>query len=173
VVPLNTEVSFVPMVSINEHELSFLPKETKKLSDVYKGYTYFRDNDVILAKVTPCFENGKSGVAKNLVNGIGFGSSEFIVFRPNDRVLPELIYYAISNQKFIKEGAQHMTGTGGLKRVTRDFVESYQIPLPPMEEQRKIVAAIEAERRTLISLKELIENHQLKIDEKLKELWGD
>ena len=84
-----------------------------------------------------------------------------------------MVYYAISTPKFIKEGAQHMTGTGGLKRVTRDFVEAYQIPLPPIEQQRIIVANIEAERKTLDALKELILGHEKKIEGKIAELWGN
>lgn len=171
--PPSTEVSFVPMECVNEHELLFVPKEDRKLGDVYKGYTYFKEGDVILAKVTPCFENGKSGVARNLTNGIGFGSSEFFVIRPNDRILPEIIYYAISAPNFIKEGSQHMTGTGGLKRLPREFLESYQIFLPSIEEQEEIVATVEAERRTLAALKELIKSYEMKIDEKFRELWSN
>ena len=68
----STEVSFVPMADLGEHRMSFISQETRKLEEVYKGYTYFRDNDVLVAKVTPCFENGKAGIAKNLTNGIGF-----------------------------------------------------------------------------------------------------
>src|SRR5687768_8712810 len=73
------DVSFLPMADLNENKLSFNPKQIQKIENVFQGYTYFKDGDVLLAKVTPCFENGKAGVAKSLVNGIGFGSSEFIV----------------------------------------------------------------------------------------------
>lgn len=77
--PHSTEVSFVPMQDLSQNCIAFFPKEKRLLGEVLKGaYTYFRDNDVIVAKVTPCFENGKAGLASNLVNGIGFGSSEFM-----------------------------------------------------------------------------------------------
>ena len=74
--------------------MAFQSREEKQLSEVAASYTYFEDNDVLLAKVTPCFENGKAGIARGLLNGIGFGSSEFYVLRPGERVLPEWIYSA-------------------------------------------------------------------------------
>uniref|UniRef100_UPI0023EF9398 N-6 DNA methylase n=1 Tax=Metallibacterium scheffleri TaxID=993689 RepID=UPI0023EF9398 len=83
-----TRVSFVPMADLNEHRISFQPSDEKQLSEVSASYTYFEDNDVLLAKVTPCFENGKAGIARGLLNGIGFGSSEFYVLRSKGQVLP-------------------------------------------------------------------------------------
>ncbi len=83
----DTEVSFVPMADMNENQIDFFVNQIKPLYEVFKGYTYFKEDDVLLAKVTPCFENGKAGVAKNLTNGIGFGSSEYYIFRPNNRIL--------------------------------------------------------------------------------------
>ena len=82
-------VSFVPMADLNENCMKFQPKEEKRLSEVSASYTYFEDKDVLLAKVTPCFENGKAGIAHGLINGIGFGSSEFYVLRCSQQVLPE------------------------------------------------------------------------------------
>jgi len=86
-------VSFVPMADLNEHCITFQPSEEKRLSEVSASYTYFEDNDVLLAKVTPCFENGKAGIARCLLNSLGFGSSEFYVLRPTSSVLPEWIYF--------------------------------------------------------------------------------
>ena len=77
----DTHVSFVPMTEINEHRIAFQPSAEKLLSEVNTSHTYFEDEDVLLAKVTPCFENGKAGIARGLVNGVGFGSSEFYVLR--------------------------------------------------------------------------------------------
>ena len=77
----DTSVSFVPMADVAEHRIAFKPKKEKILSEVAPSYTYFAENDVLLAKVTPCFENGKAGIARGLVNGIAFGSSEFFVMR--------------------------------------------------------------------------------------------
>ena len=76
----NDLVSFVPMKVLGENKKSFSVEENKKLSEVSSSYTYFKNNDVLLAKITPCFENGKLGIAKDLTNGIGFGSSEYIVY---------------------------------------------------------------------------------------------
>lgn len=167
-----TEVSFVPMADLSETDMFFTPKEIKKLSDVSGGYTYFAENDVILAKVTPCFENGKSGVARGLKNKIGFGSSEFIVFRASKKILPELIYHFISSNKFRSAGKIQMTGTGGLQRLPTNFVKAFQIPLPPLETQKQIVAEIEAEQKSVEACRELIVKHEAKIAERIGEVWG-
>ena len=89
----DTRVSFVPMAALNEHRIAFQPSDEKLLSEVSASYTYFEDNDVLLAKVTPCFENGKAGIARGLLNGIGFGSSEYYVLRSTPQVLPEWVYF--------------------------------------------------------------------------------
>jgi type I restriction enzyme M protein len=94
----DTRVSFVPMADLKECCMAFQTREEKQLSEVTASYTYFEDNDVLLAKVTPCFENGKAGIARDLVNGIGFGSSEFYVLRSNGQVLPEWLYFCVTHQ---------------------------------------------------------------------------
>ncbi|MDD3704669.1 MAG: N-6 DNA methylase [Clostridiaceae bacterium] len=170
----DTEVSFVPMADINEHEMLFSPKEVKSLSEVYTGYTYFKENDVLLAKVTPCFENGKAGIARNLRNGIGFGSSEFYVLRalPNN-VLPEIIYYMINSFNFLLEGKDNMTGTGGLQRLTKDFVLNYSIHLPDIASQHRIVSQINEEMAIVEQNKRLTEIFEQKIKNKISEVWGE
>lgn len=168
------DVSFAPMAVISDTGMYFSAQEKKPLKEVYTGYTYFRDNDVLLAKVTPCFENGKSGLAKNLENGIGFGSSEFFVLRANpDRVLPEYIYYIINSNRFISEGTPQMTGTGGLRRLTKDFVLNYPVSLPPLDDQRKIVNQTEEEIAIVEQNKRLIEIFEKKINDKISEVWGE
>ncbi len=139
----NLEVSFVPMAIVKEHESSFIPEETKKLNEVYKGYTYFKNNDVLLAKVTPCFENGKSGIAKKLKNGIGFGSSEYHVIRPSQKLLGELVYFIISDNSFLISGKKQMSGTGGLKRLPKEYITNKKIPLPPLSLQQKFAKIVE------------------------------
>jgi type I restriction enzyme M protein len=171
--PKNTEVSFVPMESLNEHQISFVPKESRLLKDVYKGYTYFKNEDVLLAKVTPCFENGKSGIAKILTNGIGFGTTELIVLRQTDKIRPEWIYYFISSHEFLTQGKNHMSGTGGLQRLSKHFVQNYQIPLPPLKEQLEIISDMEAEQQSVEAAKKLIELHERKIKNKIAEIWGE
>jgi type I restriction enzyme S subunit len=95
-----------------------VPVQTRPLTEVSSSYTYFADGDVLLAKITPCFENGKLGIASNLNNGVGFGSSEYIVFRPMQAVLPEWLYYFLAREEFRAEGAQRMSGAVGHKRVS-------------------------------------------------------
>ncbi|HVS54157.1 MAG TPA: N-6 DNA methylase [Opitutaceae bacterium] len=138
----DTPVSFVPMERLSTDRPSFTGAHERPIGEVLAGYTYFRDGDVLLAKITPCFENGKAGIARNLRNGIGFGSSEFYVFRCSEKVVPEYLYYLITRPAFREEGEQNMSGTGGQQRVTREFIENYEIPLPQIDEQRQIVARI-------------------------------
>ena len=171
---INGDVSFVPMAVVSESDMYFSTSEERPLKDVYTGYTYFRDQDVLLAKVTPCFENGKSGLAKNLKNGIGFGSSEFFVLRAKlDKVLPEYIYYVINSNRFIAQGTPQMTGTGGLRRLTKDFVLNYPVSLPPLEEQRRIVSQTEEEIAVVEQNKRLISLFEQKIKDKIADVWGE
>lgn len=156
----DTQVSFVPMADINENQMTFRAKEKKRLSDVSASYTYFENNDVLMAKVTPCFENGKAGIARNLVNGVGFGSSEFYVFRSGDKVLPEYVYFCIIHPFFRNAAIAQMTGTGGLQRVPRAFVEDFEIPLPPIEIQKEIVAEIEGYQKVIDGARAVLENYR-------------
>jgi type I restriction enzyme S subunit len=122
---------------------TFASTQSKPLSDVAGSDTYFADGDVLLAKITPCFENGKLGIASELTNGVGFGSSEYIVFRPDESLNNEWLYYYLSRESFREEGAAVMSGACGHKRVPKDFIESYPIPVPPLEEQRRIVGLLD------------------------------
>jgi type I restriction enzyme S subunit len=115
----------------------------RSLASVVGSYTYFAEGDVLLAKITPCFENGKLGIAAGLSNGIGFGSSEFIVFRPCANLDKEYLYYYLSRADFRSEGAVRMGGAVGQQRVPKEFIETYPILLPPVPEQRRIVAILD------------------------------
>ena len=137
------EVSFAPMKDLGIGEKFLRSHQSRTLSDVSGSYTYFADGDVLLAKITPCFENGKLGIARGLKNGIGFGSSEFIVMRPAPELEAEFLYYYLARTKFLEEGARHMSGAVGHKRVTKEFIESYQIPLPSLQEQRRLVTLLD------------------------------
>lgn len=137
------EVSFAPMEDLGIGEKYLQPRRTRRLGEVSGSYTYFADGDVLLAKITPCFENGKLGVARGLTNGIGFGSSEYIVLRPGAALDAQFLYYYLSQPAFKEEGARSMTGAVGHKRVTKEFVEGSSIPLPPLPEQRRLVAIID------------------------------
>lgn len=137
-------VSFVPMSYLSTNKKYFSSPETKTLEKAYSGYVYFENNDVILAKITPCFENGKLGIAKDLVNGIGFGSSEYVVYRVKNYLIPEFLYYYLNQESFRKVGKSLMTGAVGHKRIPKEFYEQYKIPIPPLAEQLQIVALLDA-----------------------------
>ena len=102
------QVSFLPMADLEEFGYYSLPKQDRALFEVYKSYTYFKENDLLIAKITPCFENGKMGIAKNLTNMVGFGSSEYHVLTPNKKISVEYLYYFFC-QGFIRErGIKHL-----------------------------------------------------------------
>jgi type I restriction enzyme M protein len=164
-------VSFIPMATLNEHNESFSPYETRELQNVYAGYTYFKENDVLLAKVTPCFENGKAGIARDLVNKIGFGSSEFFVLRSQGKAYPYWIYLQLMDPVFKQRGKESMTGTGGLQRVPKDFISNYKVPLPTLQGQEEIIRRIEGERKIISGNKELIVMYELKIENEISKLW--
>jgi len=158
--PPETQVSFVPMADLAENRMTFRPTQTKRIREVGASYTYFADGDVLLAKVTPCFENGKAGVARNLANGVGFGSSEFYILRPNGKVLPEFLYFCVMHSHFREPAITQMTGTGGLQRVPKAYVANFQIPLPPLEVQREIVAEIEGYQKVIDGARAVLDNYR-------------
>jgi type I restriction enzyme S subunit len=135
----DARVSFLPMEDMGINEKLVRPTQVKQFSAVQGSYTYFADGDVLLAKITPCFENGKFGIADGLTNGVGFGSSEYMVFRPGKEITKEWVYYYLSQESFRVEGAARMSGAVGHKRVSKEFIENYPIPVPPLHEQRRIV----------------------------------
>ena len=156
----DTLVSFVPMVDLNENRMLFQPMQEKLLAEVSGSYTYFADDDVLLARVTPCFENGKAGIARGLLNGIGFGSSEFIVLRCGDGILPEWMYFCVTHPLFRNWAVHQMTGTGGLQRVPRSSVAGFQVPLPPLEVQREIVAEIAGYQKVIDGARAVVYNYR-------------
>ena len=137
------EVSFLPMEDLNIRERNTIPHKSRALSEVHGSYTFFAEGDVLLAKVTPCFENGKMGIASNLLNGVGFGSSEYIVFRTTKSMINSYLFYVLMSSRFISGGKKQMLGACGLKRLSKEYVESFQIPLPPLSVQKEIVARLD------------------------------
>jgi type I restriction enzyme S subunit len=119
-----------------------LPEE-RPYGEVRKGYTAFAEGDVIFAKITPCMENGKCTVARGLTNGLGFGSTEFHVLRPRELVLPDYLFHFLRQPCFRDSAAGHLTGNVGQQRLPASFLESAELPLPPLPEQRCIVAKVE------------------------------
>lgn len=136
-IPEDTLVSFIPMEAVNFDKNLTLTEE-RNLDEVYKGYTYFKNGDVVLAKITPCFENGKSAIAQNLTNGIAFGTTELHVLRSQDSINNHFLYYLIKSDSFMKIGESEMYGAGGQKRVPEEFIKNFLIGLPPYYEQTAI-----------------------------------
>ena len=134
--PEDIEVSFYPMEAVGFGKL--YEGERKVLKDVASGFTYFRDDDVLIAKITPSFENGKGALATRLINSIGFGTTELHVIRPLDGLDKEYFFYLTYSHEFRHPGEGMMDGTAGQKRIPSDFLTDYRIALPPLSEQTAI-----------------------------------
>ena len=146
-----TEVSFVPMEAVGENgglDLSL----TKEISDVGGGYTYFSDGDVVVAKITPCFENGKGSLAGELVNGIAFGTTELHVMRCRPELDQQFAFYLTLTDAFRRLGEAEMYGAGGQKRVPESFITNLKHPIPPSHEQRAIAAFLDRETARIDAL---------------------
>lgn len=138
----NELVTFVPMPAVDADAGAITSPQERRFSDVRKGFTAFRNRDVIMAKITPCMENGKAAIASGLTNGLGFGSTEFHVLRSTGAVLPEFVYFFIRQGSFRRAAESEMTGSVGQKRVPVAFLRFAEIPLPPLAEQKRIVAKV-------------------------------
>ncbi|WP_153163722.1 restriction endonuclease subunit S [Zoogloea sp. 1C4] len=132
-------VSFIPMAAIDETAGSIANQQSRPFREVRKGYTSFREGDVLFAKITPCMENGKAAIAKDLIGGCGFGSTEFHVLRPGSEVMAEWLFYFIRQPEFRAQAKLNFSGTAGQQRVPTTFMSAAAIPLPPLPEQRRIV----------------------------------
>jgi type I restriction enzyme S subunit len=133
-------VTFLPMEDLGILNRNIVPTKERELKEVHGSYTYFAENDVLLAKITPCFENGKLGIARNLTNGIGFGSSEYVVFRCIGDIVADYLYYFLSRSRFRVEGKKLMSGAVGHKRVSKDYISDCKIPYPKKSMQRNIIS---------------------------------
>lgn len=145
------EVSFVPMDAVGER--GGLSLDTKKhLADVTAGYTYFRDGDVLIAKITPCFENGKGALAGGLTNGIAFGTTELHVLRAHGSLDRQFAFYVTLSDSFRRLGEADMYGAGGQKRISESFVRNFPLALPSSTEQRAIAAFLDRETARIDAL---------------------
>jgi type I restriction enzyme S subunit len=136
-------VSFVPMAAVCEHTGSIVSSDIRPFGQVSKGFPIFAENDVLFAKITPCMENGKAAIARNLENGTGAGSTEFFVLRPTSRILSEYVFHFIRRTSFRATCKANFTGSAGQQRVPKSFLEKVAIPLPPLNEQRRIVGLLD------------------------------
>lgn len=137
-------VVFLPMEKVSE-EGDISQDVRRKTSDVISGFTYFERDDVIVAKITPCFENGKGALLSNLETDYGFGSTEFHTIRAAETVTKEFIYYITKSERFMTFGEAFMSGAAGQKRVPTSFLKEFKIGVPEIEEQKTIVDHIKTE----------------------------
>jgi type I restriction enzyme, S subunit len=154
-IPEDQICSFLPMSGVSDILGKITQLQEREYSKVKKGYTFFLNKDILFAKITPCMENGKTAIADNLINGFGFGSTEFHVLRAREEVNEKLIYHLVRSKKFRFEAKNAMTGAVGQQRVPKKFIEDYSFPLPPKSEQDEIVRIL---------------NTTLKSEEKVNEL---
>lgn len=147
---MSAKCSFVPMEKLKFNSLVL--DEKKVIKDVYDGYTYFENEDILIAKVTPCFENKNTAIAQNLINGIGFGSSEIYVLRVNDKASNRYLFYRLQEAVFISVATAAMTGAGGLRRVPAETINTYSIAIPEIEEQTQIANFLDFETAQIDTL---------------------
>ena len=166
------EVSFVSMPSVSEKgEID--PSDIRKYEVVKKGFTYFAENDVLFAKITPCMENGKGAVAKGLMNGIGFGSTEFHVLRPIEGLSNSYWIYVITSFKtFRRDAKANMTGSAGQRRTPASFLESYEVSLPPIELQNQFAAFVAQVDKSKFAVQKSLEKTKLLFDSLMQEYFG-
>ncbi|MCB0056578.1 MAG: restriction endonuclease subunit S, partial [Caldilineaceae bacterium] len=136
------EVDFFPMAAVDAEKTVARASERRALQQVSKGFTSFRNGDVLLAKITPCFENGKISQA-SVTTPVAFGSTEFHVVRCGEKLDGRYLVHFLRRQEVREDGERKMTGSGGQRRVPKHFIESLEIPLPPPAEQRRIAAILD------------------------------
>ncbi|WP_318518835.1 restriction endonuclease subunit S [Photobacterium leiognathi] len=147
---MSDKCTFLPMEKLKLNSITL--DEIRTVKDVYDGYTYFKNGDVLIAKVTPCFENKNMAIAAGLTNGIGFGSSEIYVLRPNDLINNRFLYYRLQEDNFMAVATGAMTGAGGLKRVPSETVNNFTIAIPTTNDQTQIAAFLDHETAKIDTL---------------------
>lgn len=148
----NDLAGFVPMDAISDR-LGIVEYTGERRIEECVGYTTFRDEDLLWAKITPCMENGKSAVVQGLTNGVGFGSTEFHVIRPrSSSVLPEYVHALLRMGRLRREAKRFFTGSSGHRRVDEDFLKKLVVPVPPVETQERLVQEIRKKRQQAIEL---------------------
>ncbi|MCG3163606.1 MAG: hypothetical protein JMDDDDMK_05045 [Acidobacteria bacterium] len=161
-------VTFVPMESVDGVTGIVVTPFERKFAQVKKGYTVFAEDDVIFAKITPCMQNGKHAIVRNLLKGVGFGSTEFHVIRAGERITPEWIHFFLRRQETLDAAVQTFTGTVGQQRVPSIFFEELELPLPTIDEQRRIAARLKAQ---LAAVEEARQAAQAQVKE-VEALWA-
>lgn len=170
---LSKECSFIPMSAVSENGLVDL-SNSLSAQDPKKGFSYFENGDVLFAKITPCMENGKGAIVDNLLNGFGFGSTEFHVIRANSNViLPEWVYFLTKSDNFRKKAESAMTGSAGQKRVPLTFLKNYRISLPSLQEQKNNSKILFKIQKIQMHLENLLNILDLSIKSRFVEMFDD
>lgn len=167
----NEEVSFLSMadVSVDGYILS---SKRRRYSDVRNGFSSFMNDDVILAKITPCYENGKGAIVRDLINGIGFGSTEFYVLRCDKQyILPEYLFYLLRSDDFMALGKCHMKGAAGQKRLDKLFLQNFGITYPSLSQQEEFAKKVEQINQNLEVQQKDLERLQELFDQLLQKAF--
>lgn len=164
-----TKVAFLPMEKVSVHG-EYDSESTAEYWEVSSGFTYFINNDVLVAKITPCFENGKGAMVTNLVNGIGFGTTEFHVLRSYRNIIPKYLYYFTKTHFFRTIGEVFMKGSAGQQRISTDFTKDFCMMTPPKETQIQIVQYLDKETSRIDKIIKNIEEKINLIEEYKKSL---
>jgi type I restriction enzyme S subunit len=152
--PLETEVSFVPMESLRYGRIDY---QEITFSEAKGKYTFFANGDLLIAKVTPCFENGNIAIANGMKEGIGFGSSEIFVLRMGKSILNTYMFYVVQTSKFRDAACATMCGVGGLKRISPLFMRTYELNVPILADQQRIVDYLDKKTSDIDTEIELLE----------------
>jgi type I restriction enzyme, S subunit len=165
--------SFVPMEAVDDVDARITRMATRPFREVAKGYTPFAENDVIVAKITPCMENGKCAIGRRLRSGVAFGSTEFHVLRATKRVIPEWLFYFWRFPPTRKLASVNMTGSAGQKRVPASFLETADIPLPDLSEQQRMAERLELADRLCRTRRYALELTDTFLPAAFLEFFGD
>ena len=152
----NSDASFIPMTLVCDGYRNSHTYEAKKWGKIKKGFTHFADGDIGIAKITPCFQNRKSVIFKNLINGIGSGTTELSIVRPFPAIDNAYLLWIFKSPHFIENGIRSFTGTAGQQRIDKDYIKKYLIPLPPLAEQKRIVERLDTLIQNINVVEDLI-----------------
>lgn len=164
VVAADTVISFIPMAAVDAASGQITGATPRPFGEVSKGYTVFSEGDVIFARITPCMQNGKSAVARGLHGGIGVGSTEFHILRPGPDIEAAFLHAIVRQGTFREAAASHFKGTAGQQRVPSTFFQSTTIPVPPLPEQRRIVAYLDGLQAKVDAVKALQAQTAVELD---------
>ncbi|HMK61067.1 MAG TPA: restriction endonuclease subunit S [Dissulfurispiraceae bacterium] len=165
-------VSFIPMEAVSDKTGELVTPQTRKYREVKNGYSRFRDNDVIWAKITPCMQNGKCAVVRNMENGIGIGSTEFHVIRTKniDRLIPDYIWILLRLDHLRHTAQRYFIGSAGQQRVPYEFLSNLYIPLPPVEIQKTIIRDVIEAQSDIMSMRTAATSKALEIKSYIEDL---